>query len=71
MEAQIGDYIELVSMHDDPDPIPVGTRGVVDFVSAVTSMGFTQYGVKWENGRTLLLVVPPDQFKHMTRQDIS
>lgn len=58
-----GDRIELLSMPQDPDPIPTGTKGTITFVSEIRSMGFTQVGVKWDNGRSLMLSVPPDQFR--------
>ena len=57
-----GDRIELISMVDDPDPVPNGTQGTVVFVNE-TSMGFTQVDVSWDNGRTLMLCTPPDQFR--------
>lgn len=63
--AKAGDRIELISMEDDPDPIPSGTKGTVDFVSDV-GYGrdkFTQIGVKWDNGRTLMLTIPPDSYR--------
>ncbi len=63
MRAEVGDYIELVSMRDDPDPIAPGTKGTVTFINEVESSGFTQYGADWDNGRGLMLSVPPDQFK--------
>lgn len=56
-----GDRIRLVAMSDDPDPIPSGTTGTV---TAVRQQGtWAQVDVAWENGRTLMLVVPPDQFE--------
>ena len=42
-----GTQIELVSM-EDPDAVPPGTKGTVDFVDAVGTIHVT-----WENGRTL------------------
>jgi hypothetical protein len=63
MKAKVGDRIELVSMRDDPDPIELWTRGTVDFVNDNPASGFVQYGVQWDNGRTLMLCVPPDEFK--------
>lgn len=62
MSFQVGDRVRLVRMNDDPDPVPVGTEGTVDYVAAV-DLGdgrFMQYGVKWDNGRTLMACVPPD-----------
>jgi hypothetical protein len=54
-----GDRIRLLAMPDDPDPIPPGTMGTV---TAVRPYGtWAQVDVAWDNGRTLMLVVPPDQ----------
>jgi hypothetical protein len=42
-------------MLDDPDPIPPGT------VTAVRQQRtWAQVDVAWGNGRTLILVMPPD-----------
>lgn len=41
---------------DDPDPIPVGTEGTVDWVGQWISEYTRQIGVKWDNGRTLILL---------------
>lgn len=61
----VGDTIELLAMPDDPDPIPVGTRGEV--------VGQHHYGhagkphrllmVRWENGRSLNVTMPPDEVR--------
>ena len=62
---EIGDRIEFVS-HGAPDPCPLtpGEKGTVDFVSDVQHFHghppSRQIGVKWDSGRTLFLVVPPD-----------
>ena len=63
MQTQLkkGDRIRLVSMPQDPDPIPVGTKGVVTAIHI--HKGWTQLEVAWEIGRSLMLVVPPDQFE--------
>ena len=58
---QPGDRIRLLAMTDDPDPIPLGTIGTVISVRQLGS--WSQVDVKWDNGRTLMLVVPPDQFE--------
>lgn len=56
-----GDRIELLEMPNDPDPIPVGSKGtVVD--TYIISEG-TQVDVDWDNGRSLMLIVPPDRFR--------
>ena len=62
---RVGDRIRMVAMHDDPDPIPVGQVGTV--------VGLRRHGrgkdewfqidVSWDNGRTLMLVSPPDAFE--------
>jgi hypothetical protein len=62
---RIGDRIRLLSMHDDPDPILVGETGTV---VGVTRHGggkaeWFQVDVSWDNGRTLMLVSPPDVFE--------
>ena len=58
---KVGDRIRLVSMLFDPDPIPAGTKGVVTGIHLHS--GWTQLEVSWENGRMLMMVLPPDQFE--------
>ncbi|TWU28040.1 DUF4314 domain-containing protein [Novipirellula artificiosorum] len=53
-----GDRIRLISMTDDPDPIPAGTLGEV--VGVYPHGDWTQVDVDWENGRSLMLSIPPD-----------
>lgn len=63
-----GDRIELVSMTDDPNPIPPGTqRTVVDSWPVDLGPGnrFTQVSVKWDNGSNLLLTMPPDRARRI------
>ena len=61
------DRIELIQMGDDPCPIPTGTKGTV------TALGYFQgafnIDVKWDNGRTLSLVCPPDTFRIIPTED--
>lgn len=52
-----GTRIRLVSMSDDPDPVPAGTLGTVD------SGNGSQLFVKWDNGRSLHLLLGIDQFE--------
>jgi len=60
-----GDRIRLISMPDDPDPIKPGVTGIV---TAVRPHDFglwgrwTQIDVEWDNGRKLMLSVPPDRY---------
>ena len=64
MQLKPGQRIELVAMPDDPNPIAAGTRGTVKRVRKVGTPrdGFLQVDVDWDNGRSLMLSVPPDEF---------
>lgn len=53
----VGTKIRLISMPDDPDPIPSGTCGVVIGGSA------EQLWVDWEIRRSLNLIVGVDKFQ--------
>ncbi|MCC9656365.1 DUF4314 domain-containing protein [Roseiconus lacunae] len=53
-----GDRVRLISMTDDPDPIPAGTTGTV--AGAYPQSDWTQVDVDWDNGRSLMLSIPPD-----------
>ena len=66
-----GDRIRLNYMPDDPNPIPSGTKGTVTNVNEVKMMRppFTQISVKWDNGRTLSLCVPPDSFTILQQEN--
>jgi hypothetical protein len=64
----IGRRIRLVaSMEDEPDPVPLFTTGTVTFVSHLP--GFTQIGVEWDNGRTMMLCVPPDRYEMLAEEE--
>jgi hypothetical protein len=60
-----GDRVRLVAMPDDPHPIPLGTTGTVTSVRKCGSGrdAWFQVDVAWDNGRTLMLVVPPDEIE--------
>ena len=61
-----GDRIACVAMIDDQDPIEEGTEGTVDYTNYVDlGLGFWQIGVRWDNGRKLMLSVPPDRFRRL------
>jgi hypothetical protein len=57
-KLKAGDRVRLVSMTDDPDPIPVGTTGTV--AGVYPQRGWTQVDVDWDTGRSLMLSIPPD-----------
>jgi hypothetical protein len=50
-------------MGNDPEPIQDGLTGTVESVSRLGCGDDTwfQIDVSWDNGRTLMLTVPPDQ----------
>ena len=52
-----GTRIQLVSMGDDPDPVPSGSRGTV------TGGNGEQMFVDWDNGRSLILLVGHDVWR--------
>lgn len=60
-----GDRIRLIAMPNDPAPILVGQIGTV--IRVVRHGGgkgtWHQIDVAWDNGRTLMLVSPPDEFE--------
>ena len=55
-----GTRIELVSMPNDPDALPPGTRGTV------TGGNGGQIRVKWDNGRSLMLLPDADTWSVLT-----
>lgn len=64
VRLKTGDRVCLESMPNDPDPVPVGTLGTVESVADHNLGGtrsFTQVHVKWDNGRSLSCVMPPDR----------
>lgn len=69
VEFQKGDVIELVSMPDDPDPIPAGTRGIVQYGNeiAIGDRAYVQYSIEWAIDRSLQAVVPPDDLRLVKR----
>ncbi|TWT81240.1 hypothetical protein CA13_26910 [Planctomycetes bacterium CA13] len=58
-----GDRIRLISMTDDPDPIPIGATGTV--TGLYLQSRWTQIDVEWYNGRSLMLSIPPDVVEHI------
>ena len=60
MKSQLkpGDRVRLISMPEDPDPIPVGSLGTV--VAVYEHADWYQVDVKWDSGRELMLSMPED-----------
>lgn len=59
-----GDRVRLLSMADDPDPIAAGTTGTVAGVYPLSD--WTQVDVDWDNGRSLMLSIPPDEVERLS-----
>ncbi len=53
----VGKTVRLINMPYDPNPIPQGTKGIVESVDDAGHLH-----VKWENGRMLNLVINTDTF---------
>ena len=64
---KVGGRVRLVRMADDPDPIPVGQRGTI--VGVYPQSDWTQIDVDWDNGRSLMLSIPPDEIVLETEDD--
>jgi len=62
MNAHKGDRIRLDFMGPDPDPIAPGATGTVNSDPTRFGSGPWQVSVAWDNGRSLMLACPPDQF---------
>ena len=54
----VGERIRLISMPEDPDPIPAGSLGTVRAIHP--HHRWTQVEVDWDNGRRLMLSLPDD-----------
>lgn len=53
---KIGDRVRITGPMDDPDPVPVGTGGTVDWVGGWESALTRQVGVTWDTGSRLILL---------------
>ena len=68
--VRIGDRIRLVAMPNDPAPQQVGELGAVTGCRRNGGDdGWFQIDVAWDNGRTLMLASPPDEFEIVSRGD--
>ncbi len=68
----VGDTIEMIEMEgEDPNPIPSGTKGVVTKIDSQVFQGIPEehLSIKWENGRTLKVLLPHDKIKIIKRGD--
>ncbi|MFG0291472.1 MAG: DUF4314 domain-containing protein [Rhodopirellula sp. JB044] len=63
-DFKAGDRVRLIEMGDDPDPIPAGTTGTV--AGAYPQHDWLQLDVDWDNGRSLMLSIPPDRVERLS-----
>lgn len=65
----LGDTIEMINMEDEVDAIPKGTKGVVFNIDSHVFSGEPEehLDVKWENGRTLKVLLPHDKIRVINR----
>lgn len=56
----VGTRIRLLGMPNDPAPVPPGTEGVV------TGGNGAQMHVRWDNGRSLMLLPGEDSYEVVT-----
>ncbi len=63
-EVKKGDRIRLISMPNDPNPIPIGSTGTVE---SVTTGPLGQVRVRWDGGRSLHLIPGVDRFEVIER----
>ncbi|MCP1540114.1 DUF4314 domain-containing protein [Methylorubrum extorquens] len=61
-----GQRIRLIEMPNDPCPVEAGTLGTVTGINKDPFHGRHQISVKWDNGRSLMLVFGVDKFEVVT-----
>lgn len=61
-----GARLELISMGNDPNPVPPGTRGTVELVNSLGNIE-----MKWDNGRSLSLIPGEDSFRKLTMEELA
>ena len=64
--VKVGDRIRLVSMPNDPDPVPVGSIGTVERIvcdDQSQPQHMDQIQMSWDNGRTLNLAPEVDRYE--------
>ena len=61
-----GTRLLLIGMDDPYSPIQSGTRGTVDYVDDQA-----QIHMKWDNGRTLVVIPNVDSFRKLTEEELA
>ena len=59
----LGKRVKLIEPMNDPHPIEVGSEGVV------YNVGFDVINVKWDNGRSLGLIIGEDKFEILNENE--
>jgi hypothetical protein len=57
-ELLIGRRVMCKRMNEDPDPIPSGTKGTIEYIDDANHIH-----VKWDNGRRLSLIPEVDTYE--------
>ena len=58
----IGTRIKLIGMNDPYAPVPPGTMGTIDMIDSAGTLH-----MRWDNGRTLGVVIGEDNFKVISK----
>jgi len=63
--GKIGDRVRLITMPNDPNPIPEGSEGTVrEIVHLPWGHDMrAQIWIDWDNGRHLACICPPDHLE--------
>lgn len=61
-----GTRLVLLSMDDPYAPIPSGMRGTVEHVDDAA-----QIHMRWDNGRTLAIILEEDDFRKLTEEELA
>lgn len=62
-DIKINQTIKLLAMDNDPNPITIGSIGVITRISKLPFDDEVQLDVQWHSGRTLSLIFPFDKFE--------
>lgn len=68
-KLRAGNRIKLIQMGADPDPVPPGTIGTVTGTCWLPGLEELQIHVKWDNGRFLSCICPPDIITLATKHE--
>jgi len=63
VKPNLGDRVLVTGiLPDDPNPLPIGSEGTVDWLGSWTSDLTRQIGVKWDDPKRALLLLDTDPF---------